>query len=339
MKGKTFVIAEAGVNHNGMLDLALRLIRVAAASGADAVKFQTFKAEQVVTETGKMAAYQIKNIGKTASQRKMLRSLELPQHFYEPLIAECKKRKIVFLSTPHGGRESVDFLESLHIPMYKIGSGDLTNYILLSRVAKTRKPIILSSGMATLAEVKDAIRFLKSKKSGPVSVLHCTINYPCPLEEVNLRAMVTMMKQLKTSVGYSDHTMGTQTAVMAVTLGAAIYECHFTLNKSLPGPDHKASASPKELKEKIQAIRNMEVILGNSQKVPTTSEKQSMIMTVRKSIVAARNLPKGHKIRESDLEAKRPGNGLSPVHYRKFFGKRLKRNIKQDQQLFLRDVV
>lgn len=333
----TFIIAEAGVNHNGKLALALQLVRAAAGAGADAVKFQTFKAEHVVTAKGEMAAYQKKNIGRVVSQRDMLRTLELPDVFYKPLIRECKKRNILFLSTPHGGRESVDFLESLKIPVYKIGSGDLTNYILLRRVAKTKKPIILSTGMATMREVKDTLHFLKIEKSGPVSVLHCTTNYPCPRKEVNLRAMVSMMKELYIPVGYSDHTMGVQTAIMAITLGAAIYECHFTLDKTLAGPDHRASCDPRELKERIGVIRNVEIILGNPKKMPTRSETR-LIATVRRSIVAAKDLRKGQVIHEHDLEAKRPADGLSPVFYRKLIGKRVKTNVKKDQQLFVKDI-
>jgi len=336
---KPFVIAEAGVNHNGKLDMALQLIDAAANAGADAVKFQTFKAEQVVTEKGEMASYQKKNIGKATSQLEMLRKLELREEFYVPLIRHAKKRKILFLSTPHGGRQSIDFLETLGVPMYKIGSGDITNFILLSRVAKTKKPIILSSGMATLEEIKSAIRFLRISHSGPIRVLHCTTNYPCPSHEVNLRAMVTMMKTLDIPVGYSDHTVGSQAAIMATMLGAQIYECHFTLDTLLPGPDHAASADPKELKSRIDAIRNVEIILGSSKKIPTTSEKQSMITTVRKSIVAFRDLPKGSVLTEEDLEAKRPGDGLSPVYFQKLIGKKIKRSLKKDEQIQMKDVV
>lgn len=335
MRSNILIIAEAGVNHNGNLSIALQLVNAAADAGADAVKFQTFKAEEVATEEGQMALYQKNNIGKTMSQQDMLRKLELQESFYRPIIALCKKRHILFLSTPHGGRSSVDFLESLNILIYKIGSGDLTNYLLLARVAKTKKPIIISSGMATMQEIKGALRFLKNEKSGPVSVLHCTTSYPCPPEDVNLRAMVSMMKTLRVPVGYSDHTVGVQTAIMAVTLGAKIYECHFTLDKTIPGPDHKASANINELKERIKAIRNVETILGNPEKTPTRYEKEHMIPDVRRSIVASRDMQKGHRIEESDLEAKRPGTGLSPVHYQKLIGKRLLHDVKKDHQILL----
>lgn len=335
---KVFIIAEAGVNHNQQLNLALQLVDIAAEAGADAVKFQTFKAEDVVTKDGKMASYQAKNIGKQMSQRQMLKSLELPEEFYDPIINRCDERNILFLSTPHGGKKSVDLLESLGVKAYKIGSGDLTNYILLDKVAKTGKPVILSSGIATLDEVKAAIEFIRSRENNQIAVLHCTTNYPCPPEEVNLLAMKTMMDELDVPVGYSDHTQGNQVAIMATTMGAAIYECHFTLDKTLPGPDHIASADPMELKVKIKAVRSVPVILGKVQKKPNSSEIESMLKLVRKSIVAASELEAGHIVTDNDIEAKRPGDGVSPTQYEKFLGKKLKVAIKIDQKITLEDV-
>lgn len=335
---KVFIIAEAGVNHNGQLNLALKLVDAAAQAGADAVKFQTFKAEDVVTEDGEMALYQQKNLGIRISQREMLKSLEMPEDFYQPIIQRCQEKNIMFMSTPHGGKKSVDFLESLEMAAYKIGSGDLTNYILLNKVAKTGKPIILSSGMANLHEVKEAIAFIRSKGNKQIAVLHCTTNYPCPPEEVNLLAMKTMMKQLDIPVGFSDHTQGNQAAIMAATLGMAIYECHFTLDKSLSGPDYVASMEPEELKSKIEAIRAASAILGNAEKVPNKSEVESMIKAVRRSIVAAKDLAISHILEEDDLEAKRPGNGVSPIQYEDFIGKKLKVNIKQDHQIKHTDI-
>lgn len=336
--GRVFIIAEAGVNHNQDLKLALKLVDIAADSGADAVKFQTFKAEQVVTEKGQMAAYQKKNTGKVQSQRQMLKQYELPEEFYDPIINRCKKRDILFMSTPHGGKQSVDFLESLGVTAYKIGSGDLTNYILLDRVAKTRKPIILSSGMATMGETKDAISFIQSRGNKKIAILHATTNYPCPKEEVNLLAMKTMMYKLDIPVGYSDHTQGNQVAIMAATLGMAVYECHFTIDKKLPGPDHIASAEPDELREKIQAIRNVPVIFGSSKKAPNLSERKSMLTLVRRSIVVTSDLVVGHIISAKDLEAKRPGDGISPIDYEKFLGRKLKRSLKTDSQLTFKDL-
>lgn len=335
---EVFIIAEAGVNHNGRLDLALRLIDVAADAGADAVKFQTFKAEDVVTDRGEMASYQQKNLGKKMSQREMLGSLELPEEFYNPLMERCEERGVLFMSTPHGGKRSVDFLESIGIKAYKIGSGDLTNYILLDKVAKTGKPIILSSGMTTMEEVKNVIEFVRSRGNNQIAMLHCTTNYPCPPEEVNLLAMKTMMEQLDIPVGFSDHTQGNRVAIMAATLGMAIYECHFTLDKTLPGPDHVASCEPDELKSKIEAIRVAPIILGSAEKVPNISEVESMIKPVRRSIVAANDLEEGHVITEEDLEAKRPGNGVSPIQYEKFLGKRLKVALKKDQKIQQADI-
>lgn len=328
-----FIIAEAGVNHNQNLDLALKLVDIAAESGADAVKFQTFKGDDLVTESGKLALYQKINIKKNISQREMLRAVSLPEEFYGPIISRCNDRNILFMSTPHGGKKSVAFLEALGMKVYKIGSGDLTNYILLDKVAKTGKPVILSSGMANLGEAKEAIEFVKSRGNDQIAIFHCTTNYPCPLEEVNLLAMRTMMEELDVPVGYSDHTQGIQVAIMGATFGMALYECHFTVDKNLPGPDHIASAEPDELKARIEAIRKVPVILGNAKKVPNKSEIDSMRETVRKSIVALIDLDAGHIISEDDLEAKRPGDGVSPTQYEKFLGKRLKKFVKADQQL------
>lgn len=336
--GDVFIIAEAGVNHNGELEKALKLVDIAAESGADAVKFQTFKAHQVATKEAELAGYQKRNIDKTTSQLEMLEELELSEEFYEPIIKRCRQKKILFLSTPHGGRESVDFLQKAGIPAYKIGSGDLNNYILLKEVAKTKKPIILSSGMANLAEIKDAIDFIKSMRNNKISVLHCTTSYPCSLEEVNLLAMATMMKELDVPVGYSDHTQDIQTAIMAACMGTAIYECHFTLDKSLPGPDQAASCSPGELKERVEAIRKAKVILGNFRKQPTKNEEKFMINIVRKSIVAVRDLSIGHVLTEKDIEAKRPGTGMSPVFYQRLIGRKLKRAVRKDEQILFRDI-
>ena len=332
-----FIIAEAGVNHNQKLDTALKLVDVAADAGADVVKFQTFTGSDLVTESGEMASYQKTNIGKEMSQREMLEGVALPEEFYAPIIKRCVEKKILFMSTPHGGKAAVDFLESLGVPAYKIGSGDLTNYILLEKVARTGKPIILSSGMATMEEVKDAINFVRSKGNNQVAMLHATTNYPCPPEEVNLLAMQTMMNELDIPVGYSDPTQGIQVAIMAATMGMQIYECHFTIDKNLPGPDHIASVEPEELKERIEAIKRVQVILGRAEKVPNKNETDSMISTVRKSLVAVRNMEAGHILTADDIEAKRPGDGVSPTQYEKFLGKKLKKQLVPDQQISFED--
>ncbi len=337
--GRVFIIAEAGVNHNQKLDLALNLVDIAKDAGADAVKFQTFKAEDVVTEQGEMASYQKKNTGEERSQREMLKELELPDDFYESIIKRCEERGILFMSTPHGGKKSVDFLESLGVKVYKIGSGDLTNYILLNKVAKTGKPIILSSGMATMSEVKNAIEFIRSKGNNQIAMLHSTTNYPTPYEEVNLLAMKAMLKELDVPVGYSDNGVkGCEVAAAAVALGAVIYECHFTADKTLSGPDHIASSDPSELETKIESIRKTQILLGRSEKTPNKSEIASMVTLVRKSIVATKDLIEDHVIVEDDLEAKRPGDGVSPIEFEKFLGKKLKNNVKKDQKMQFEDV-
>jgi len=333
-----FIIAEAGVNHNGELEKALKLIDIAADSGADAVKFQTFRAEQVVTESGEMAEYQKKNLGHEKSQREMLRELELNEEFYPALMKRAKEKNIIFFSTPHGGKASVDFLESVGVPLYKVGSGDLTNYLLLRRVAQTGKPVILSSGMATMEEVKAAIAFIRKEGAKDVMMLHCTTNYPCPPEEANLNAMVTMMHELDAIVGYSDHSEGPEGAMAAAAFGAAVYERHFTVDKFLPGPDHIASDSPEEFAAKVAAMRRVALMLGSAVKAPVASEMASMKGAVRRSIVAARDLPAGQVIKEEDLEAKRPGGGISPAEFEKLLGKKLKRAVKADEMLSLGDV-
>lgn len=334
-----FIIAEVGVNHNQDLNIALKLVDIAADCGADAVKFQTFKAADVVTEEGKMASYQQKNMSKQMSQRQMLKDLELPEEFYPQIIKRCQERNILFMSTPHGGKKSVDFLESLAVKVYKVGSGDLTNYILLDKIAKLKKPVILSSGMAIMEEVKAAINFIRSKGGNQIAMLHSTTNYPTQPQEVNLLAMKTMMEELDVPVGYSENGVeGIEVPIMATALGAAIYECHFTVDKILPGPDHVASANPWELKAKIEAIRKAQVILGKSEKTPNKSEVVSMLTLVRRSIVAADDLPAGHIIVSEDLEAKRPGDGVSPVEFEKFLGKRLKTVMKVDQKIRFEDI-
>ncbi len=333
-----FIIAEAGVNHNGSLKNALKLVDVAVKAGADAVKFQTFKAEDVVVAKGEMAEYQKKNTGKTESQVAMLKKLELKEKFYQPIIQYCKKKKIIFLSTPHGGFKSVDFLQAIKVPAFKFGSGELTNLPLLQYAAKFNKPIILGTGMANLIEVKEAIECIKKTGNKKIIVLHCTTNYPCPFDEVNLKAMRTMIKELDVLVGYSDHTLGTQVPIMAVAIGACVIEKHFTLNKSMPGPDHKASLTPSELKDMVDKIRKAEIILGSAIKKPNQSEAP-MIKTVRKSLVALTDIKEGEKFDRQNIGIKRPGSGLAPKMYFKILGKKAKRDIKTDNLISKKDYV
>lgn len=326
-KEPCFIVAEAGVNHNGRLDLALKLVDAASNAGADAIKFQTFKAEDVVTAQGK-----------TKSHFEMIRKLELKEKFYKPIIKRCKDKNIIFLSTPHGGFESVDFLQSMDVPAFKFGSGDLTNLPLLQYAAKFKKPMIISTGMATMKEVKEAINCVKRTGNNKIIVLHCTTNYPCPFDEINLRAMQTMIKKLDVLIGYSDHTTGTQVPIMAATMNACLIEKHLTLNKNMKGPDHKASIEPQELKEMIEQIRNVETILGSAKKRPNKSEI-SMIKTVRKSIVSLQPIKKGEIFSKKNIGIKRPGSGLPPKIYSSLFNKKAKKNIEADKLIEKSDYV
>lgn len=354
--GRVFIIAEAGVNHNGELQKALELVDVAAEIGADAVKFQTFRTNEVVTDTAPMAKYQEKNTGKSVSQKEMIKAFELPEKDWPKIVARCKEKNILFLSTPHGGVQSVDLLEKLDVVAYKIGSGDVTNFILLGRVAKTKKPIIISSGMSGLAEIEASLAFLKKKGAKDIVALHCTTSYPCPVDQANLLAMETMMRELSVPVGFSDHTLDKNVAGIATCMGMALYEFHYTLDQNLPGPDHKASANPEQAKERVAAIRAAEAmtkaeretyikelgsfyktVLGSGIKQPTQQEIE-IAYVARKSIVAAKKLAKGHTIVLSDLKAKRPGDGLSPAKYEQLIGKKLNRSVKADEQLHLEDV-
>lgn len=327
-----FIIAEAGVNHNRRLDLALKLVDAVADTGADAVKFQTFRAEQVVTEAGVMADYQKKNIGKTESQLDMLRKLEFSESWYPKVIAHCKKRGIIFLSTPHGSFDSIDLLQKLGVPAFKFGSGDLTTLPILEYAAKFGKLMILGTGMATMTEVKETIKTIKKAGNSKIVMLHCTTNYPCPPEEVNLRAMQTMMRGLDVLVGYSDHTVGSQVPVMAVTLGACVIEKHLTLDNNMPGPDHKASADPTVFRKMVDEIRKVEVIMGSSVKKPLPGEVK-LQSVVRRSIVAVKDIKKGEKFSRDNIGLKRPGTGLASKYFSRIIDKKAVADIKKDSLL------
>jgi N-acetylneuraminate synthase/N,N'-diacetyllegionaminate synthase len=327
-----FIIAEAGVNHNGQFSIAKKLVDAAVCAKADAVKFQTFKAEGVVTNNIGIAPYAKKNIGKAISQLEMIKRYELTYDEFKKLKQYCDKKKILFLSTPHSF-DAIDFLENL-VPAYKFGSGDLTNIPALQYASRKHKPILLGTGMATLQEVRTAIRAIYSSGNRQVVALHCTTNYPCPFEEVNLRAMLTMQNTLNCLVGYSDHTIGITVPVMATTLGATVIEKHFTLDKTLPGPDHAASLEPQELTQMVTAIRNVETALGSYAKKPTRSEKEIMKL-VRKSIVANQSIKKGELIKKNMVTIKRPGIGLPPALIGQILGKRTKKPIKKDELIRL----
>jgi len=335
-EGQTcFIIAEAGVNHNGSLELAKKLINMAKNAGADAVKFQTFKAENIVTGKTEMANYWKKSTGKKETQLKMLKKYELSFDDFKILKRYCDRKKIIFLSTPHS-EDAIDFLKPL-VPAYKIASGDLTNLPFLEKVAKKKKPIILSTGMGNLKEVKEAVETIKKSGNNKIILLHCTTSYPCPLEDVNLRVMLTLKKEFNLPVGYSDHTLGILVPIMAVAMGAKVIEKHFTLNKNLPGPDHKASLEPKEFKEMVKVIRDVEKALGSEIKKPTKSEEK-IKKIVRKSIVAKTDIPKGEKIRKEMLITKRPGTGIEPKYINKVIGRITKREIKKDSLIKFQDL-
>ena len=334
-KNPCFIIAEAGVNHNGKLELAKKLVDVAKEAGADAVKFQTFTTENIVTKTADMAEYQKKNVKIQESQFAMLKKLELSHKDFIELKNYCDKKGILFLSTPHTD-DAVDFLAPL-MPAYKIASGDLTNIPLLEKIAKKKKPIILSTGMGTIAEIKEALNAIKKQGNNEIVILHCTSNYPCPLEDVNMSAMQTLQKTFPCPIGYSDHTQGVLVPIMAVTLGAVVIEKHFTLDKEMPGPDHIASLSPQELKEVVENIRNCEQALGSGRKAPSAAEKR-VALIARKSIVAAKDIKKGQRITKTMLAIKRPGNGIKPKYLSEIIGKKATRDIKKDSLLKFNDV-
>lgn len=321
-----FIIAEAGVNHNGDINLAKKLIDTAKDAGADAVKFQTFKAEGVVTKDASIADYAKKNIGKDLKQIDMIKGFELKYEDFEVLKEYCDKKEIMFLSTPHSF-DAIDFLEPL-VPVYKIGSGDLTNLPFLKRIATKRKPIILSTGMATLGEIEEALRIIKKNGCKEIILLHCVTNYPTRIEDANLKAMQTLKCAFKLPTGFSDHTLGITVPIAAVALGAAVVEKHFTLDKTLPGPDHKASLEPNELKEMVKAIKDVEKILGDGIKKPT-KEEEEIKKVARKSIVAKVDIPEGTIITENMLDVKRPGTGIEPKYMERIIGASVKGNIKR----------
>ena len=325
--GPTFIIAEAGANHNKDMSLAKKLIDAAVESGVDAVKFQTFKSESVVTKNTGMAEYQEKNTGIKESQQEMLKKLELNFESFIELKKYCDQKGILFLSTPHSP-EAIDFLDDL-IPAYKIGSGDLTNLPFLEKIAKKNKPMILGTGMSTIEEIQEAVSAIKKIGNNQVILLHCTTSYPCPLENVNLNVLVTLKNKFNNIVGYSDHTISLDVPVVAVSMGAKVIEKHFTLDKNLPGPDHKASLNPSELKEMVLKIRNVEKYLGNYEKKPSEEEIE-IAKIARKSIVAAKDIGCGEILTEDSLAIKRPGTGIKPKEIYSIVGQKSKFKIEKD---------
>jgi N,N'-diacetyllegionaminate synthase len=340
MMNKTLIIAEAGVNHNGDIPTAKKLIDAAADAGVDYVKFQTFKAEKLVTKKAKKAAYQEKNIGDgDDSQFAMLKKLELSHEDHMELISYCKLKKIKFFSTAFD-TDSVQYLNDLGIDLFKVPSGEITNFPYLRAIAKTGKPVILSTGMCTEQDIADAVavfeRFGIERKR--MTILHCNTEYPTPMKDVNLKAMLTIGAAFGVQIGYSDHTLGIEVPTAAVALGAVVIEKHFTLDRTLPGPDHAASLEPDELKAMVVAIRNIETaISGDGVKEPSESELKN-IAIVRKSIHLLKDIQKGESIKESDLAALRPGGGISPMDWEKVIGKRAALDLKEFDVLQWNDI-
>jgi len=350
-----FIIAEAGVNHNGSLEMAMKLIDVAADAGADAVKFQTFKADKVISMLAPKAEYQKTTTDAAESQLDMVKKLELDIHAHRALIAHCRSRDVQFLSTPFDF-DSIDLLtKTLDLPRIKIPSGEISNGPFLMKIAQTGKPVILSTGMSTLGEIETALGVLAFGYSGKqekpsidgfqgalcsgagrkalqdkVILLHCTTEYPAPFDEVNLRAMETMRAAFGLPVGLSDHTQGIAVTIAAAVLGAVVIEKHFTLDRDLPGPDHKASLEPDQLKEMVRAIRQVEAAMGTGQKVPTSSELKNRDIA-RKSLVAARLIHQGEAFTEENLTIKRPGNGMSPMLYWSLLSRKTQKFYDEDE--------
>lgn len=329
--GKVFIIAEAGVNHNGSIEVAQRMIDAAVFSGVDAVKFQTFKAEKIVCKNAEKAEYQIENTGNIETQYEMLRKLELSADMHKELIAYCKKRNILFLSTPFD-IDSIKLLADLDMPIFKIPSGEITNLPYLREVAKQRRRIILSTGMSNLEEVREAVKILKENGAKDITLLHCNTQYPTPISDVNLLAMVKMKEELEIPVGYSDHTLGIEVPLAAVALGACVIEKHFTLDREMVGPDHKASLEPQELKQMVDGIRKIEQALGNETKQVSPSEQDNRNIA-RKSIVAKKKIQKGEAFTEKNLTTKRPGTGVNPMRWNEIIGMKSDRDYEVDEMI------
>jgi N,N'-diacetyllegionaminate synthase len=328
---KTFIIAEAGVNHNGSLEMAFQLIDMAVAAGADAVKFQTFKADNIITVNAPKAGYQKATTETGESQLQMVKKLELDETTHIQLYKYCQHKGIQFLSSPFD-LESIDLLCRLGLGIFKIPSGEITNLPYLRKLGALKKRVLLSTGMADLSEVEDALNVLT--KSGTsledITVLHCNTEYPTPFEDVNLRAMLTIGRTFGVAVGYSDHTPGIEVAIAAVALGATILEKHFTLDRNLPGPDHKASLEPVELKTMVQSLRNVEKTLGDGIKRPSPSEVKNKPIA-RKSLVATQPIKMGELFSSDNITAKRPGTGVSPMRWDEIIGRKASRNYREDE--------
>jgi N,N'-diacetyllegionaminate synthase len=330
---KTLIIAEAGVNHNGDPAMARALVDAAAEAGADLVKFQTFSADRLVTARAAKADYQARSTGHDESQREMLRRLELTPQMHEALLSACRHRGIGFFSTGFD-IPSIDYLAQLGLDRFKVPSGEITNLPYLRHIGRLGKPVILSTGMSTLGEIEAAVDVLGQAGTPreQVTVLHCNTEYPTPMSDVNLRAMLSIGEALHVAVGYSDHTQGIEVAIAAVAMGASVIEKHFTLDRQLPGPDHRASLEPRELRAMVQAIRNIEVALGDGIKRPSASELKNRTVA-RKSIVASRPIRAGERFSEHNLTTKRPASGLSPMRWDELVGMQATRDYEPDEPI------
>ena len=327
------IIAEAGVNHNGNLDLVLKMVDEAKRAGADIVKFQTAIPEKVISKYADKAEYQKKTTGNEESQLEMCKRIHLKLSDYDIIKKYCEEVGIGFLSTPFD-LESIDYLEKLGMRLWKIPSGEITNLPYLIKIAKTGKPVIMSTGMSELNEVEEAVNVLKENGAGEITLLHCTTEYPAPFESVNLRAMNTLREKFGTEVGYSDHTVGFEVAVAAAVLGASVIEKHFTLNHNMEGPDHKASLEPEEFEVMVNNIRLIEKALGDGVKQPAEAEKKN-IAIARKSIVAAKDIKKGEVLTEENITVKRPGSGISPMKWFEVLGTEAVRDFGEDELIEL----
>ncbi len=327
---KVFIIAEAGVNHNGSIDLAKQLIDVAVDAGADAVKFQTFKAENLVSKNAQKADYQKETTDASESQFDMIKKLELDVETHKELIVYCQEKNIIFLSTPFD-HDSIDMLNDLGLEVFKIPSGEITNLPYLRHIGSLNKQLVLSTGMSNIKEVEDALNILINAGSSKdkITVLHANTMYPTPMEDVNLNAMQTIQREFGVAVGYSDHTLGIEVDIAAVALGASVIEKHFTLDKTMSGPDHVASLEPKELKTMVSSIRNIEKALGSDEKKPSPSESTN-IDIVRKSIVASQAIKKGDILSNENITTKRPGTGISPMKWDEVIGTVVKKDYQMD---------
>jgi N,N'-diacetyllegionaminate synthase len=332
---KTLIIAEVGVNHNGDIDIAKKLVDAAENAGVDYVKFQTFKTENLVQKSAKKAVYQADNTGNNDSQFSMLKKLELSDENHFELMKYCQQKNIKFLSTAFDF-ESIDFLND-KIDLYKIPSGEITNLPYLEKVAKLGLSIVMSTGMANMQEVKDAFNVLVKNgvQKNEITILHCNTEYPTPMEDVNLKAMLSIEKELGVKIGYSDHTLGVEVPIAAVAMGASVIEKHFTLDRNMAGPDHKASLEPNELTAMVTAIRNIELALGDGIKKPSKSEEKN-IKIARKSIVAIEDIKKGDIFTEQNISVKRPGNGISAMKWYDVLGRNADKNYKEDELIKLK---